>query len=141
MRTEIAYTAGVVEKSTTLVFGSVENERAGKVKGWFQGEIYPGELFCLRVYHQKLFGSTRWALYVAEAVSEPGEAQFIPYVFPGARVLLHVLGAKKVSNVIKWLEEEKKSKELTAIPKSAYMKQHGVFQTDFSPHLPKKPLF
>jgi hypothetical protein len=86
MRTEIAYTAGAEEKSTTLIFGALKNKRAGKVTGWFQGEIYPGELFCLRVYPQKLFGSTRWALYIAQAVSEPGEAQFVPYVFPGAQV-------------------------------------------------------
>ena len=141
MRTTITYTSGVIEKSTALLFGRVTKERAGREEGWFEGEIAPEEIFCLKVYHPSLFGATRWALYVGEAVIDPGEVQFIPYVFPGARVLLHASGARDVKKVLHWFEKERKKRALSEIPRSVFLKKHALFKTDFTTSIPKKPFF
>lgn len=140
MRTLLTFSAGPTEKATTLLFGNVR-KRSQLQDGSYRGELHPGEIFCLRVYDLELYGATRWALYIAQAVHHASEASFIPNVVPGAKILLFVKGRERVTETLEWIKALQESEDPTNVHPSRYIRQHAILNTDFNPRIPFKPIF
>lgn len=140
MKTTTFYSERSDVRATTLIFGNVNNVR-GVEDGRVQGDLAAREIFCLQVYDRELFGATRWALYIAEAVSNPREASFIPNVMPGGRILLFVKGWERVAAALQWIKSLSKKEDPTKVHPSRYIRQHAIQNTDFTPRVPPKPTF
>jgi hypothetical protein len=60
----------------------------------------PAAVFCRIRWESNDYGTTRWQLMVMQACTPLDVMQSIPGVRPGARLLLHVEGEKKVRSVL-----------------------------------------
>lgn len=64
----------------------------------------PGANFCRIRWHANDYGTIRWQLMVMQACTPLDEAQRIPGVLPGARLLLHAEGEPAVRAVLAQLD-------------------------------------
>jgi len=94
------------DRNYRLLFG----EPVGTIKRVGQGglvyKVYsfaPGARFGIDLWRRNAYGTRRWRCFVCKSI-EPGEAvQAIPFVDPGAHVLMHTRGAAQSRLFLLWL--------------------------------------
>jgi hypothetical protein len=86
--------------------------------------------FGLDLWRCNAYGTIQWRCFVCEAVSPGEEADAVPFVAPGARVLLHTKGAAQSRLFLAWLADLEASEVdlLTCAPETfeaAHFRLHG----------------
>ena len=64
-----------------------------------------GSRFALDFWARNTYGTIQWRCFVCEAIAPGIEAETVPYVRPGARVLLQTKGAAQSRLFLAWLSE------------------------------------
>lgn len=96
-RVALAY----IESRFKLYLRFGEPARALQLDRWRRSAVFlPGALFCRIRWHANDYGTVRWQLMVMQACTPLDEAQRIPGVQPGARLLLHAEGENQVRAVL-----------------------------------------
>ena len=86
-----------------LRFG--EPARTHQLDRWRRSAVFlPGAVFCRVRWQSNDFGTVRWQLMVMQACTPLDDAQRIPGVRPGARLLLHAEGHNQVRAVLERIE-------------------------------------
>lgn len=86
-----------------LRFG--ESARTLRIDRWRRCALFlPGAMFCRIRWQANDYGTTRWQLMVMQACTPLDEAQRIPGVQPGARLLLHAEGENQVRAVLERID-------------------------------------
>ena len=86
-----------------LRFG--EPVRTHQLDRWRRSAVFlPGAVFCRVRWQSNDFGTVRWQLMVMQACTPLDDAQRIPGVRPGARLLLHAEGDKSVRAVLECID-------------------------------------
>lgn len=86
-----------------LRFG--EPARTHQLDRWRRSAVFlPGAVFCRVRWQANDFGTVRWQLMVMQACTPLDDAQRIPGVRPGARLLLHAEGDKTVRAVLERID-------------------------------------
>jgi len=86
-----------------LRFG--EPARTHQLDRWRRSAVFlPGAVFCRVRWQSNDFGTIRWQLMVLQACTPLDDAQRIPGVRPGARLLLHAEGDKTVRAVLERID-------------------------------------
>ena len=86
-----------------LRFG--EPARTLQLDRWRRCAVFlPASVFCRVRWQANDYGTTRWQLMVMQACTPLDAVQRIPGVQPGARLLLHVEGEKKMRAVLARLD-------------------------------------
>jgi hypothetical protein len=67
-------------------------------------EFAPNAVFCRIRWEANDYGTTLWQLSVLQAAAQGDECQRIAGVIPGATLLLHVDGARKVQPVLRLID-------------------------------------
>ena len=86
-----------------LRFG--EPARTHQLDRWRRSAVFlPGAMFCRIRWQANDCGTVRWQLMVMQACTPLDEAQRIPGVQPGARLLLHAVGENQVRAVLERID-------------------------------------
>ncbi|MGE4451013.1 DUF2840 domain-containing protein [Castellaniella sp.] len=86
-----------------LRFG--EPARTLQLDRWRRSAVFlPGAVFCRVRWQSNDFGTVRWQLMVMQACTPLDDAQRIPGVQPGARLLLHAEGDGQVRAVLERID-------------------------------------
>ena len=86
-----------------LRFG--EPARTHQLDRWRRSAVFlPGAVFCRVRWQANDFGTVRWQLMVMQACTPLDDAQHIPGVRPGARLLLHAEGDRAVRAVLERID-------------------------------------
>ncbi|WP_026437835.1 DUF2840 domain-containing protein [Acidovorax sp. JHL-9] len=86
-----------------LRFG--EPARTHQLDRWRRSTVFlPGALFCRIRWQANDYGTVRWQLMVMQASTSLDDAQRIPGVQPGARLLLHAEGEGQVRAVLERID-------------------------------------
>jgi hypothetical protein len=86
-----------------LRFG--EPTRTHQCDRWRRSAVFlPGAVFCRVRWHANDYGTVRWQLMVMQACTPLDDAQRIPGVRPGARLLLHAQGDGQVRAVLERID-------------------------------------
>jgi Protein of unknown function (DUF2840) len=64
-----------------------------------------GSRFALDLWRRNAYGTIQWRCFVCEAVAPGMEIDPVPFVAPGARVLLHTKGAAQSRLFLAWLAD------------------------------------
>jgi hypothetical protein len=96
-----------------------------------------GARFGLDLWRRKKNGNIQWRCFVCEAVARGPDLEFIPFVTPGARVLLHTKGAAQSRLFLAWLADlESREVDLLHCPRetfeAAHFRLHGS-RADITP--------
>jgi hypothetical protein len=97
------------------------------------GRVYSFELgsrFALDLWRRKAQGILQWRCFVCEAVGSGPDLETIPFVTPGARVLLHTKGAAQSRLFLVWLADlENRGVDVLHCPaetfEAAHFRLHG----------------
>jgi len=68
-------------------------------------QFAPDARFALDLWACNRYGTIEWRCYVCEAIAPHTEADTVPLVTPGARVLLHTKGAAQSRLFLGWLAD------------------------------------
>ncbi len=72
---------------------------------WRRSAVFlPSSVFCRIRWESNDYGTTRWQLVVMQACTPLDAVQRIPGVRPGARILLHAEGERKVQSVLSLID-------------------------------------
>ncbi|MDR1074986.1 MAG: DUF2840 domain-containing protein [Xanthomonadaceae bacterium] len=94
-----------VEQRIDLYLRFGEPARSIRLDRWRRVAVFlPGAMFCRIRWHANDYGTIRWQLMVMQACTPLDEAQRIPGVLPGARLLLHAEGEPAVRAVLAQLD-------------------------------------
>lgn len=94
-----------VEQRIDLYLRFGEPARTIRLDRWRRVAVFlPGAMFCRIRWHANDYGTIRWQLMVLQACTPQDEAQRIPGVLPGARLLLHAEGEPAVRAVLAQLD-------------------------------------
>ena len=86
-----------------LRFG--EPARTHQLDRWRRSAVFlPGAVFCRVRWQANDYGTVRWQLMVMQACTPLDDAQRIPGVQPGARLLLHAEGDGQVRAVLERID-------------------------------------
>ena len=86
-----------------LRFG--EPARTHQLDRWRRSAVFlPGAVFCRVRWQANDYGTVRWQLMVMQACTPLDDAQRIPGVRPGARLLLHAEGENAVRAVLERID-------------------------------------
>jgi Protein of unknown function (DUF2840) len=91
-----------------VLFGTPLRIDILRQKDEFTRRIYSFELgsrFGLDLWRRKAHGIIQWRCFVCEAVGSGPDLETIPFVTPGARVLLHTKGAAQSRLFLAWLAD------------------------------------
>jgi len=92
-RVSLAY----IERRFNLYLRFGEPARTLQLDRWRRCAVFlPASVFCRVRWQANDYGTTRWKLMVMQACTPLDAVQRIPGVQPGARLLLHVEGEKKI---------------------------------------------
>ncbi|GKT19059.1 DUF2840 domain-containing protein [Acidovorax sp. SUPP2522] len=90
-----------VDKRINLYLRFGEPVRTIQLDRWRRSVAFlPASIFCRIRWESNDYGTTRWQLMVMQACTPLDAVQRIPGVQPGARILLHVEGERKVQAVL-----------------------------------------
>lgn len=96
-RVSLAY----IEQRIDLYLRFGEPARTIRLDRWRRVAVFfPGTVFCRIRWQANDYGTIRWQLMVMQACTPLDEAQRIPGVLPGARLLLHAEGELAVRAVL-----------------------------------------
>lgn len=96
-RVSLAY----IDRRFNLYLRFGEPARTLQLDRWRRCAVFlPTSVFCRVRWQANDYGTTRWQLMVMQACTPLDAVQRIPGVQPGARLLLHVEGEKKVRAVL-----------------------------------------
>jgi hypothetical protein len=85
----------------------------------------PGARFGLDLWRRNDYGTIQWRCFVCEAVAPGPDLEFIPFVTPGARVLLHTKGAAQSRLFLAWLADlESRDVDLLHCPRETFEAAH-----------------
>ncbi len=94
-----------VEQHIDLYLRFGEPARTIRLDRWRRVAVFlPGAMFCRIRWHANDYGTIRWQLMVMQACTLLDDAQRIPGVLPGARLLLHAEGEPAVRAVLAQLD-------------------------------------
>ncbi|KLD75199.1 DUF2840 domain-containing protein [Xanthomonas hyacinthi] len=94
-----------VEQRIDLYLRFGEPARTIRLDRWRRVAVFlPGAMFCRIRWQANDYGTIRWQLMVMQACTPLDEAQRIPGVLPGARLLLHAEGEPAVRAVLAQLD-------------------------------------
>ncbi|RIV66919.1 DUF2840 domain-containing protein [Burkholderia pseudomallei] len=94
-----------VEQRIDLYLRFGEPARTIRLDRWRRVAVFPpGAMFCRIRWHANDYGTIRWQLMVMQACTLLDDAQRIPGVLPGARLLLHAEGEHAVRTVLAQLD-------------------------------------
>lgn len=80
------------------------------------------------------YGTINWSVFVFETVAPPISCQRIPGVDPGANLLLHLRGVRKVKRFLTFLDNAKKYKiDPAAIDKNYYYHLSNRLELNVTP--------
>ena len=100
-RVSLAY----IEARFKLYLRFGEPARTHQIDRWRRSAVFlPGAVFCRVRWQSNDFGTVRWQLMVMQACTPLDDAQRIPGVRPGARLLLHAEGHNQVRAVLERIE-------------------------------------
>ena len=68
-------------------------------------QFAPSARFALDLWACNRYGTIAWRCYVCEAIAPEMPADTVPFVTPGARVLLHTRGAAQSRLFLSWLAD------------------------------------
>jgi hypothetical protein len=68
-------------------------------------QFAPSARFALDLWACNRYGTIEWRCYVCEAIAPEMPADTVPFVTPGARVLLHTRGAAQSRLFLSWLAD------------------------------------
>ena len=92
-RVSLAY----IDQRFNLYLRFGEPARTLQLDRWRRCAVFlPASVFCRVRWQANDYGTTRWQLMVMQACTPLDAVQRIPGVQPGARLLLHVEGEKKI---------------------------------------------
>jgi len=84
-----------------------------------------GARFGLDLWRRNDYGTIQWRCLVCEAVAPGPDLEFIPFVTPGARVLLHTKGAAQSRLFLAWLADlERGGVDLLHCPRDTFEAAH-----------------
>lgn len=90
-----------VDKRINLYLRFGEPVRTVQFDRWRRSAVFlPASIFCRIRWESNDYGTTRWQLMVMQAYTPLDAVQRVPGVRPGARILLHVEGERKVQAVL-----------------------------------------
>lgn len=96
-RVSLAY----IDQRFNLYLRFGEPARTLQLDRWRRCAVFlPASVFCRVRWQANDYGTTRWQLMVMQACTPLDAVQRIPGVQPGARLLLHVEGEKKICAVL-----------------------------------------
>jgi len=94
-----------VEQRIDLYLRFGEPARTIRLDRWRRVAVFlPSAMFCRIRWQANDYGTIRWQLMVMQACTPLDEAQHIPGVLPGARLLLHAEGEPAVRAVLGQLD-------------------------------------
>lgn len=94
-----------VDKRINLYLRFGEPARIAQLDRWRRSAAFlPASIFCRIRWESNDYGTTRWQLMVMQACTPLDAVQRIPGVRPGARILLHVEGERKVQDVLRLID-------------------------------------
>lgn len=94
-----------VEQRIDLYLRFGEPARTIRLDRWRRVAVFlPGAMFCRIRWQANDYGTIRWQLMMMQACTSLDEAQRIPGVLPGARLLLHAEGERAVRAVLAQLD-------------------------------------
>ncbi len=100
-RVSLAY----IDRRFNLYLRFGEPARTLQLDRWRRCAVFlPASVFCRVRWQANDYGTTRWQLMVMQACTPLDAVQRIPGVQPGARLLLHVEGEKKVHAVLERID-------------------------------------
>ena len=100
-RVSLAY----VEQRIDIYLRFGEPSRIVRLDRWRRVAVFlPGAMFCRIPWQANDYGTICWQLMVMQACTPLDEAQRIPGVLPGARLLLHAEGEPAVRAVLTQLD-------------------------------------
>jgi len=100
-RVALAY----IESRFKLYLRFGEPARTHQLDRWRRSAAFlPGAVFCRVRWQSNDFGTVRWQLMVMQACTPLDDAQRIPGVRPGARLLLHAEGDRAVRAVLERID-------------------------------------
>jgi len=100
-RVSLAY----IDQRFNLYLRFGEPVRVLQLDRWRRCAVFlPASVFCRSRWQANDYGTTRWQLMVMQACTPLDTVQRIPGVQPGARLLLHVEGEKKMRAVLARLD-------------------------------------
>ncbi|OJZ06359.1 DUF2840 domain-containing protein [Variovorax sp. 67-131] len=100
-RVSLAY----VEHRFKLYLRFGEPARTLRLDRWRSAAVFlPNAVFCRIRWQSNDYGTVRWQLMVMQACTPLDDAQRIPGVQPGARLLLHAEGDKAVRAVLERID-------------------------------------
>ena len=100
-RVALAY----IESRFKLYLRFGEPARTHQLDRWRRSAVFlPGAVFCRVRWQANDFGTVRWQLMVMQACTPLDDAQHIPGVRPGARLLLHAEGDRAVRAVLERID-------------------------------------
>ncbi|MBG6472099.1 DUF2840 domain-containing protein [Pseudomonas aeruginosa] len=100
-RVALAY----IEARFKLYLRVGEPARTHQLDRWRRCAVFlPGALFCRIRWQANDYGTVRWQLMVMQACTPLDDAQRIPGVQPGARLLLHAEGDGQVRAVLECID-------------------------------------
>lgn len=90
-----------VEKRINLYLRFGEPVRTIQLDRWRRSAVFlPASIFCRIRWESNDYGTTRWQVMVMQACTAVDAVQRVPGLRPGARILLHVEGERKVHAVL-----------------------------------------
>jgi len=100
-RVSLAY----IEARFKLYLRFGESARTLRLDRWRGVAVFlPNAVFCRMRWQSNDFGTVRWQLMVMQACTPLDDAQRIPGVQPGARLLLHAEGENQVRAVLERID-------------------------------------
>ena len=121
-RVSLAY----VEQRIDLYLRFGEPARIVRLDRWRRVAVFlPGAMFCRIRWQANDYGTVRWQLMVMQACTPLDEAQRIPGVQPGARLLLHAEGDGQVRAVLERIDAIEALGIAPAAVSSAYWRTLG----------------
>jgi len=84
-----------------------------------------GARFGLDLWRRNAYGTIQWRCFVCEAIASGPDLEIIPFVTPGARVLLHTKGAAQSRLFLAWLADlERQDVDLLNCPRETFEAAH-----------------
>jgi len=93
----------------------------------------PEAVFSVVFWDRNDYGTKNWQIYILRAVWPGEEIIKVPYVSPGAEVLLMGKGKGRVQRILRWLRELEQEKDLHNIDIDNYRAAHARFIVNMKP--------
>ncbi|NVN91825.1 MAG: DUF2840 domain-containing protein [Desulfuromonadales bacterium] len=131
------------KRNSKLLFGTpavTENisftERSSRKNVFFK----PDNLLALELWVANDHGTLLWMIYIVRTVWPGEKAHKVPFVEPGAEILLHARGKGRTSRALQWLRRlQKIEADLSRLSPDYYRIAHYYLKNNIEPRKPNEP--